>query len=144
MLRQSAKKVSLWRVAASILAPVTACVIALPQAAHAESAARHASGIGCTTSALTDVVDRTARVSGGASISCNRFLLPEQMMLVVFVELFRNGVKVAAATDNNTGAYGCYAGVEFLDNAPGKQKWQVRATFGGVWHETKWGNVLYH
>jgi len=98
----------------------------------------------CRTSELTDVVDRTTKVSGGGSISCDKFLTPGQMMLVVFVELHRNGKKVAAATENNQGQYGASSAVDFTDRTPGKQRWQVKVTYGGVWHAVKWGNVLYH
>ncbi|MED7930459.1 hypothetical protein SMD20_39975 [Nonomuraea sp. LP-02] len=112
-------------------------------AAPAASAQRQAMW-GCRTSTLTDVVDRTTRVSAGGSISCDKVLTPDFMSLIIFVELYRNGTKVAAATKACPGKYSCWAGVEFTDNTAGNQKWQAKATYGGVWTEVKWGNVLYH
>jgi hypothetical protein len=40
------------------------------------------------------------------SISCDHVLIPDYMYLAVFVAWYRNGRKVAAASNNNSGSYG--------------------------------------
>ncbi|NUP16993.1 MAG: hypothetical protein HOZ81_12975 [Streptomyces sp.] len=41
---------------------------------------------------------------------CDKVLTPDFMSLIVFVELYRNGAKVAAATKACPGKYSCWAG----------------------------------
>ncbi|HEX4814764.1 MAG TPA: hypothetical protein VFV66_18645 [Nonomuraea sp.] len=129
--------------AGSAILPLVVTSASAPPAAFAASAQQSAMW-GCRTTTLTDVVDRTNRVSGGGSLSCDKVLTPDYMALIVFVELYRNGTKVAATTRACHGKYSCWAGVEFADTTAGNQKWQAKATYGGVWNQVKWGNVLYH
>lgn len=131
-------------VAAISMVPATAIASPVP----AQAADNILSDRGCKVTALTDVVDRTNKVSGGGSVYCPPPNDPANPFAIT-VTLFRDGDRVAAdANVCSPPALGCYAAVDINDTSDGKQKWQVKVlvqgSYGGVQGVTKSGNILLH
>jgi hypothetical protein len=130
------------------LSAATAAVLALNSpTAHAAQPvpSNEMDAAACRMAALTDVVDRTNRVSGGGSINCGA---ATSNSFGIFVELYRgpaaNRRKVASAANSCTSTPGCFAAVEFADTQPGRQRFQVKVIFRGTYQGVRWGNVIYH
>lgn len=128
----------------SVGAVIAATVLTVAAPARAQAQDNVPTGRTCTITALADVVDHTANVSGGGSVYCSGPVDPINPFAIT-VTLYRNGTRVAAdAAVCGPGVPGCFAAVDVTDSWAGQQRWQAKVLVQGSYSGTKNSDIFLH